>query len=118
MNTASEDTHNQIASCKPGSGLRHRLARRLGSFLRRRSLPIAATVLALLIGLPDELVDLMRESPARGPVTQCCAAPVNVSLREPLLTQTWNSSGQSIVLLAQAKTIATEMSSQLISKLF
>ena len=118
MNTTNENAHDQNLSCKPASGLRHRLAHRLGSFLRRRSLPIAATVLALLIGLPDELVDLMSESPARGPVTECCAAPGSVSLREPLLTQAWNSSGQSIVLLAQAKTIATEMSSQLISRLF
>lgn len=71
-----------------------------------------------MLGLPDELADLLADAPARNQITECCDAAINTGMSEPLLSQAWNTSGQSIVLLAQAKEIASDIGTQFLSTLF
>jgi len=115
MNTPIID---QQAHCGRAPGLRARLLGGLARHLRRQSIPIAATLLAFILGLPDELADLLADSPVRTQITECCDAAIKTGASEPLLNQTWNTSGQSIVLLAQAKEIASDIGTQLFSLLF
>ena len=43
----------------------------ISRYARGKSLPIAATLVVLLLGLPDELVDVMRELPCTA-IEECC----------------------------------------------
>lgn len=44
----------------------------LARLVRGRSLPIVATLLVLLLGLPDQLVDVLRELPCDSGIAECC----------------------------------------------
>ena len=56
---------------QPGK-VRSSLKSWLATTARGRSLPIVATLVVLLLGLPDELVEILRELPCPSAAEDCC----------------------------------------------
>jgi hypothetical protein len=67
---ATQPTADRRASGRSGNFLHSWFIKQV----RGRSLPIVATLVVMLLGLPDELVDILRELPCATAGTDCCEA--------------------------------------------
>ena len=88
----------------------------LARLVRGRSLPIVATLLVLLLGLPNELVDVLRELPCDSGINECCELAVDAC--DPPSAVTGSQRASMNVLSDQLRDIVVDWISRIWAILF
>ncbi len=104
--------------CADRRGVKQRLTKRVATTLRQHALALTASALALLVGIPDELVDLIADARFQEQTRECCECVLGTSWQEPMFGSVINGSGQLTVIMAQAKVIASDFAWHVIAGFF